>query len=491
MGRELADSLVRVTIETGDARPWRLVVERAETERTVALATLVPHLEELRPKGELVRVLSQLFAVSGARASWFGVLLKWFRRGVAIAAVQEAVESSLDTREPMLASGSSLFSEIVITLARRGRTEEACQALLGHSGQALAVAGAGEVLACCWLAIVPSEAPPEALGQLVELLCPSPKGDRAVALLLRHQIRLMSNRGRDVVLARWIRAQVTSALPAQNAVTKVVDELALGEAWARVAATALEDELIAPAVGVLASRGDDPLWMLAESAHGRGEFGSVPNPYERFVSLSYFLPAGALALDGLAKGLVPDAVAETSFPDVQICLVATTLARAGVPSSLWWWVATAASAPAQFTDEVIDASIVAFCEGGLLEPDERQAALLCAEALGRAREWEALDFARWVVRFTLAPDGDGSGLNTSIAQYLVRSVARRPDGGELLADITTHILGLPEDHAVVAPFLSRYLRGAFVDEPPPEYIERVCWDGVEPTLREIWEEALG
>jgi hypothetical protein len=159
------------------------------------------------------------------------------------------------------------------------------------------------------------------------------------------------------------------------------------------------------------------------------------------------------------------------------------------PSPLWSLVAVTSAPVDRFDDETLDAAVVDFCATTFLPDEVKEVALACAEQLGAAEGFDALDHARWLVRISLAPDG--SRITPELTLSMVRGVAGRTDGLQRMEAIALALLELPPEHPALLAFVHFLLPRAWDDGVPDRFVETVPIEAVPHTLRSAWRHACG
>ena len=259
--------------------------------------------------------------------------------------------------------------------------------------------------------------------------------------------------------ARWVRSAALAATPAHLRL------------------------LLHPVIG----RGPQALLLDAEAEWSRAR---APTARQRFIALSAYVPEASEVFEGRAREILRVLLDKVPFPDAEVAEVASALASTG-RSPLWMWLAVAASAPDQYDVETIDATVHAFCGAPPRNPAEREMALICARRLGGALPWEPLDHARWIVRLTLAPDGDASGFNRTLALAMLKAILKRTDGLDRIVAMAHAILELPPDHEALHAFIEDLLPRLWRQGPPDAFLDRVPIEHQPTEIKSAWRAAFG
>jgi len=480
---ELTEELIALTRQTQDARPWQVLWRRPAIQRSTAVLALLDEASSVRPTGELVRELCNVYPRGASLDPWLYGLMGWLDDGVATQAVIAAIQTTLLEWPPSAtrALRVSVWPDVVRRLVQLGQAEAAVEAVVRSPvASEIARDGSGQVLVDAW-ASVPREARTEqATESLVLLLHGVPDGDKAVARLFR-QVRSRKTEAEAVVRA-WV-AQALLAPSASDPVLAVVRGTPALAVWAK---TMLEGDPAARenALRRWAPSADDPL----RQAMGRGTKG--PAVVERGESarerLIHLAQAGRGSEDRMLA-VLEDALLESTFPDAGIAKVAESMAGQRNTNRVWGWVALAAGAPDTWDDETIDATVVAFCNAPPSDPRGSRIAGEAARRLGAARRWEPLDHARWLVRLSLAPPGP---LNKPLAGALLEGISQRTDGTPFLAEMFLALLELPPDHPATNWLLELLIPSGWRGERLGRVLKAVPRDAVPRQLRDAWQALL-
>jgi hypothetical protein len=481
----LVDELVALTLATSDVRPWVEVQKRPSVVRQAAMAVLLERAEELRPNQALLEQLGRTYPRGAPLAPWCAALLGWLHRATRPGPFVELLEEGL-LQWPQAAAGAnrvSVWTEVVRTLVEKGWFKDAVAAVGGPVVNAMLEEGSGGAVATLWGTLPTDRRNPKRLGSLVERMARAPNGDRAAAQVLLHVRESAAEV--DVLLKTWIRTRGAAAIDEDDALFRAVMKTEHASDWLSAALAAHAPAAVVRLLDVVITGSEDPLWLAAEAALGAG-LGAR----DRFVSLR-LLGGGRVALEPLARGLVEAAVLGARFPDPALAETARQFVEVPGSSSIWGWVAVAASAPGRWPDDVVDGTVVALCASPPTNAVERQVCLACAEALGAAAEWEPLDHARWVVRFALAPDGDHTGFPEGLVTAMIAGLIGRFDAGPHLARLVLEMLELPSDHPALVGLLTTWLPDAWTGRVPASFIEAVEARGVPAPLRAAWVRLVG
>jgi hypothetical protein len=486
----VADQIAMVTTATGDARPWRALVSRAAEERVTALRAWLPLATRTRPSHSLLRTVSALYPRTESLEPWFRALLQWFDDGYALELIRELISSALleTDQQRNLATNATIWCELILTLSRKGRPEEALEALLSPVGDSLARAGVARSLVLCWMSIPSHHRTQETLKDLIDLFVDAPDGDVACSILLRNMIREGRERPMQLLLQQWASQHPGGELREEDELYRTLIDCGHNDAWVYAVAATAETEHVRAAVEAFVDGPEDPAWLIAERAHAES---LLEQPRERFVSLAHFLPEAMPALEPVALTIASDALIEAGFPDPEMCDIASDFTELEDASPLWMWLAITAAPPGRFDDDTLDATVTAFSSEPPPEEELRVAAGRAADALGVAAAWSPSDLASWLVRLCLAPDGDDSGFNYELARRIVHAIPQRADGTECLASITNSLTSLPVDHPVMWIFLEYLLPDAWPGDVPEGYLSQVKVHVMSDEVHAAWAKALG
>jgi len=260
------------------------------------------------------------------------------------------------------------------------------------------------------------------------------------------------------------------------------------ETWVRIVVQHAPHQHLSQLLEPVISGRQVELWRLAEEKWAAAH---SPIPRDRFVGQYAFLPEGAKVLEEQALALFTELLATTSFPDAEVAEVASAFAEAPEPSQVWMWAAVAASEPDQFDEGTIDATVHAFCAAPPRRPDERQLGQAIARRLGFASTWEPMEHARWLVRLILAPDGDATRYNQSLALSMLKSLLKRADGMDRMVTMAKAIFELPPDHEALRYFIEDLLPQLWKDGPPDEFVREVDPRKQPTEIRSAWRAAFG
>jgi hypothetical protein len=486
---QVAQQIAAVTKATGDAKPWRALVSRSAEERITALKAWLPLALETRPTHSLLRTIAALYPREESPEPWFRALISWFDQGYALELIKEILSSALleADQQRALTTNTAIWCELILTLNRKGRPEEAVEALISPVADNLARAGVARALVLCWMSVPKQHQTNENLTDLVDLFVDAPDGDLACAMLLRHMIRNNHDEHKNTLLKQWAYQHPRGELRENDALLETLVDCGQINDWIYAVAATAEPEDILTAVGPFVTGPNDPAWPVAEKAIFES---SRLQPRERFVNLTNFLPDAMEALEAVALEIVDEALIEASFPDPEIAAVASDFTDLETANTLWMWLTIAASEPNRFTDQTLDASVTAFSSDPPQQKNLRLAAQRAADSLGVSATWSSGGLAGWLVRLCLAPDGDDTGFNYDIARRMVHAIPQRADGPECLANITNTLTGLPLDHPVLWIFLEYLLPEAWPGDVPESYLSLIKAHAMPDEVHAAWAKAL-
>jgi hypothetical protein len=479
----LAKTIGKVTMVTGDPRPWRALVSRSAIERAKVISVWLPDATRTRPRRALLRTIAALYPRGAPLDPWYNALLKWYRDGFAIDLIQELLGAALlDDPRPMApAVRAGCWSEICLALARRGTPDALHNAVVGPIGQSLVASGAARALVPWWFLLAPAERSADRAAALVQVLRAGADGDVAVASLIDGLSGFGQSATARSVIGRW--AEHRPEAQGDDPVLARITALGLEGVWIEALAASQGPEAMLSKLRGLSKGPDDPVWATAASAWAAASGGGAR---DRLVALQAWLPDGIIALEPVARGLVGDAVAETRFPDEALCEIATAFASEG--SSLWAFVAIASAPAERFAEETVDASVVAVTEQPPEDGIDRTTVLRCAEAIGSGRDEDTLGLARWVVRLQLSPDGDGTGFQADLAEAVVTGLATNLDR---LGPVLQALLELPPDHETLRFLLDRGLPGKLGPDQAADLAGRLDVIAVDDGIIADLQRSLG
>ncbi|MEM6929506.1 MAG: hypothetical protein AAF602_21380, partial [Myxococcota bacterium] len=455
---------------------WR----RPATQRSNAVLALLDEASTIRPGGELIRELCNVYPRGAALDPWLYGLMGWLEDGVATQAVIAAIQTTLLEWPPSATRSlrASVWPDVVRRLVQLGQAEAAVDAVVRSPvASEIARDGSGQVLVEAW-ASVPREARTEqSTESLVVLRHGVPDGDKAVARLFR-QVRQRASEAEAVVRA-WV-SQALLAPSASDPVLAVVRGTPALSVWAK---TMLAGDPAARenAMRRWAPTPDDP---LRQALGGQSGGPSVAERGESARDRLLHLSQSGRGAEDRMLAVLEDALLESTFPDAGIAKVAETMAGQRNTNRVWGWVALAAGAPDTWDDETIDATVVAFCNA---PPSDARGTRIAGEAarrLGAARRWEPLDHARWLVRLSLAPPGP---LNKPLAGAILEGISQRTDGAPFLAEMFLALLELPPDHPATNWLLELLIPSGWRGERLGRVLKAVPRDAVPRQLRDAWE----
>jgi hypothetical protein len=487
---EIAEEIALLTTATGDARPWRALVSRSTEERVLALRAWLPQASQTRPSQSLLRTVAALYPRTESAEPWFRALLGWFDDGYALELIREIISSALLEAEQQrtLSTNATIWCELILTLTRKGRPEEALEALLSPVSDTLAQAGIARSLVLCWMSIPGHHRSREALKDLIDLFVDAPDGDMACALLLRTMLREGDEHAIQILLQRWATQHPSGQLREEDELYQTLLDCGQDSAWVQAVATTTESEAIVEAIEPFTTGPEDPIWAVAEAAVAEA---FAQQPRERFINMNHFLPDAMPALEEVALGLLDEALIEIRFPDIEVCDIASEFTDLEDSNSLWMWLAIAAAPPRHFDEETLDETVTAFSSDPPLQETLRTAAGRAADALGVSADWSADELSKWLVRLCQAPNGDDSGFNYELARHIVHAIPQRADGMECLAHITNSLTRLHETHPVMWIFLEYLLPDVWPGDVPEGYLSQVKVHLMTDEVHAAWAKALG
>lgn len=487
---DVAEQIALLTTATGDARPWRALVSRSTEERIVALRAWLPHAGQTRPSHSLLRTIAALYPRTESLEPWFRALVHWFDEGYALEMIREIISSALleTDQQRNLPTNATIWCELILTLSRKGRPEEALEALLSPASDSLAQAGIARSLVLCWMSIPSHHRTQETLKDLIDLFVDAPDGDMACAMLLRNMLREGDEPSMQLLLQRWATQHPGRELRDDDELYQTLLDCDQTDAWVQAVAATTEPENIIAAIEPLTQGPDDPVWVVAEQVVAKSV---IHQPRERFINLAHFLPDAMPALESLALNILDEALIEVGFPDIEMCTIASEFTDLEDSNSMWMWLAIASAPPEHFDEETLDNTVSAFSSDPPQQEALRSAAGRAADALGVSASWSASDLASWLVRLCLAPNGDDSGFSYELARRIVHAIPQRADGTECLANITNSLTRLPVDHPVLWIFLEYLLPEVWPGDVPAGYLSQVKVHLMSDEVHAAWAKALG
>ncbi len=485
----LANEIAAVTIKTSDASLWGALGARRESERRRVFRAWLASAHRYPPDDVLLQAVGTVRPAGAQSAEWLTALLRWFSTGHAPEAAALELQRALDeeAQAPDVASRASVWLELIIGLLESGRATAAVEAVDSPAARRLAAAGAARCVAQAWLLLPAASQTEVSLRDLLRLLGDAPDADKAALLLWTELRRRQRGRLAEAVLRCWARHLGNHPPTGRDALLENLRGTDSAALWVRLAALSASPETLRPLLLPVISRGQEALLLEAEAEWRRAR---SPAPRERFVALAAYLPEAAEAFEDRAREILGTLLATVAFPDPEVAEIASLLAEVG-RSPLWMWLAVAASVPDQYDAPTIDATVHAFCGTPPRRPDEREMALVCARRLGAGRGWEPLDHARWIVRLTLAPDGDASGYNRTLALAMLKAILKRPDGLDRIVLMAHAILDLPPDHEALHLFIEDLLPRLWRNGPPEDFLDRVPVDRQPTEIKSAWRAAFG
>lgn len=474
---ELVGDLVDHTLASGDPEPWVALKRRPAVIREKAVLAMLEHTDDLVPTPELLDALDGVYPRGARLAPWCAALLTWLRKAPGPEHVLSHMATALlDWPQSSAATvRASMWTEAIRVTVSRRRYDLARRALVGSVAQWILEEGNGEALATMWASLPRAERATDELDILLVRFARHEDGDAAVAQLARH---LMANPSDvEALIEHWLSARGPKAVVHADRLRSFLWTTPHRRLWLLHAVASYGEDVV---VALLANAGpSDPAWVELEAA------ASTDRTALQRIRHMGELPKGRLALVPVARGLLPDALNDATFPDLELARVASGFLDVPGASVLWAWLAIASAPPGAYPDAMIDGTVVDFCS----EPPrdlERVLAARIAERLALASKWSALDHARWIVRFALAPDGDFTGFNHRMASQLVAALGTREDAEEHLANVVVHMLDLDPHHPALQALFFRWLPEVW-ETPPPGFLVRVQQHGVPSLLQPAWQ----
>lgn len=481
---EVATELASVTARTADPRPWRELSGRPGAEISRALTAWLSREERTTPRHDLLEAILGL----GPRGPGVELLaaeaLDWLDRGLldsrSLPLLGQLLAAATDIDAPVRAS---LWAEWLRLLHRESMLDP--EHLYAGIGTTLIDQGMGGAAVAGWLSYADLLDDPADSGPILDALVHGPGADHHVALLLWGLQALGRRAQAEQAVRGWVHRLATASNPvsSEEVLAAVRSSGSLAGAWADQAGRAATGVTLRELVRVVAPDGESPLW--ARAMHARV---AECSPRDALVAVGDLLPEG-IAVAEPALQLLGPALTDAGFPDRDITAVALRLARPDT-SSLWPLTALCASVPGQFDDPTIDATVIAFCERPPQEEAHRELARRCLHGLAHAERWKALDHARWVVRFVMAPDESPDKFAIRLAHTLLMGIAAREDAVVRMATITNALLELPPEHPALFMFLRLLLPNAWPGPMPEAFVQRVDVTGLAPSVGALLRQAL-
>lgn len=499
-GAALSD-LTAVTARTYDPRPWMLLHKRDPGERSRALLAVLPHLDLVRMTELLTRAIAAMGDPGEAAGPWCAFLVGVVRYGPDPSYALELLSALVGGRTSQFdaATRASVWQEVTVALVERHEAAIAEGEVLSAAGRRIAADGGSASMVHGFLALPPNSRTPGAQRAVIDAVARAPAADRSLALLWRGLHLEQSGFHDDespahALLRHWARIR-TSGDAKDMSRDELIETLRDTDAalvWGEIVAPLAPYDrlsaLLRPAIPSDPQRAH-AFFVDVELARAGGRKSDAKT---RLEDIALYLPEAGTALIGLARGLLTEAMPRLVFPAPRIAEVATELAELEGASPVWMWLALTSQNANSFAEETIDGTVIAFCEHPPQLEDDRLACQKLTELLGGAPGWGAWDYARFIVRLCLAPDGDDTAYGLALANQLLRSVARRPDGLMIVTQMTREFLLLEPNHPALRVFLARLLPHAWDGTPPTAYLEAVRGTANLPrdTLA-MWHEALG
>ncbi len=499
------EQMVASARASADPAPWAAIWRHPAVQRSQAVRALVDNARHVRPSPALVQELCGVYPRGATLDGWMPALLHWLEQGVATTAVAEAIQTTLlewpDAVTMRLLP--RVWPKVVRALASFTTGAQAAEALLrSPMAQAIASSGAIHVLVRGWGQLPASERTSENLDALAERLAEVPEPEQVAAIF--DEVR-SSPPVVEALVTAWVRATARRAHPRDPLLAAVRGSPAEAT-WAE-ALRSLEPGLAKEALRRWAPDPGDPLRggprPRPESRPSRaatpapappsgapapslGGAGDPGNPRELLLKLGR-QPVAKPGLEQRLLSIAEAALAQSRFPDREVASLAESLAGQSDTNRVWGWLALAAGAPGTWGDDVVDATVYAFCFEPPSDTAGRQIAVQAARSLGEARRWEPVDHARWLVRLALAPPGP---LNKKLAQALLEGIGRRTDGTPFLADMFVAILELPPDHQATSWMLELLIPSGWRGDRLRRVLRAVPRERVPHQLRDAWSALL-
>lgn len=426
------EDLVREARRSGDPGPWRELRRRPAVQRSTAVRALAAAAETIEPTPELVSELAVVYPRGATLDEWLPALLGWLQRGIATEAVVQAIQTTLlewpsPVTEPLRLE---VWPGVIRDLVRHGKGQQASDALLRSPlSAAIAKEGQGQALVDGWRQLPRSERGTPNQKALAKLLRSAPNGAELFATLKKKSTSTTAP------------ARERSAAPPEPP-----------------SAPARGRRTPAPAP----PRGADARAQLLALARRNVVTADV---------------------EGKMLAAVASAIAKTRFPDADIASVAEQMAGQAETNRAWGWLALASAAPGTWTDDVIDATLYAFCSDPPSDQLGQNVALAAARGLGQARKWDAIGHARWIVQFAIAPE---SRMNRAIVKALLEGIGKRTDGTPFLTEIVEAVLQLPPDHDAVHWLLELLIPSGWRGERLGRVLRSITADQVPRELASRW-----
>jgi hypothetical protein len=363
-----------------------------------------------------------------------------------------------------------LWTELVTWLRDVDQPEMALEAALSPVSGSIAADGSAHLVIQTLLS-VPGSRHPAIVRRIVPLLLGQKRAPINVDVALGTLYRQLSENSandpeadfaiREMIEA-WARARAAGTDDGPDPLAKALSGSNGVVAWAEAMARHMPVERLRAVVMPYAFDTAGRIWRVVEAAMPR-----VSDVQTRVARMGTLLPQAGkalepIALESLRGRWVP------RFPDRWLAETAAAFAELPDAHPLWMWIAAAASHPAQFEEDAIDSTVVAFFANPPTAKQDRDVAAVCADGIGLGAEHTALEHARWLVRLLLAPD-DGTDFGVRCATRLAQALATRPDAVPRLIDITQGLLDLEEDHPARMLWVDLLLPQAWRGGAPPAF----------------------
>ncbi|MBN2798970.1 MAG: hypothetical protein JXX28_07460 [Deltaproteobacteria bacterium] len=452
-------ALASVTARTSDPRPWRTLKGRDSDAVGLAVRawTTLPTRAPLRE--DLLIAITDAAPSGGGLERFLSEYAEWLDEHPG-SDLLEAFGELLGRVATSLETGSlaSLWVEWLSMMIERGAFDE--QLVLDGGGKALASRRAWGTLMTGWLGIA---------GELVELdlarfmfpqLASDPEAHRVVAECVTGLVRLGQEGQARHALQVWM--DVLSRHPVRNtsAVVQAVRGTPLSLTWATGAATFLRGAELRAGLNAVSTGPRDPIWRTALDARWR----DTP-PERRLGVLLDFLPDGAAALEGPARGALRDALSGAHLSLEVLGKVGATFRLVPEAAPVWSHLMMCCAGPGQLEEEVLDATALSWCESGSEDLELEARVVRC---LARGAGWEPLDYARWTVRFLMAPAVGEPPLTLVLSLELLRALAAR--GPEYLGEVMALIFELPPGHPALDLSLRQLLPRIWAGPLPQAFV---------------------
>lgn len=432
---DLIEQIVLLTDRGWDRRPWRALAAYPPSERATVVRALLRLDPPLSPPTDWLLEVGPLVADGPAADAWVDALVYWLDAHDEPDPIAVAVEQLLMAQEKTTARVWQVGT-VLERLVEAGQLDAANRLFAGPLVRSIVDAGVTNHLFGEVVGGPPSSERTHRILTPLTLPDPDEEVERRRAELVTAFLGAAKG---DEALTRWII-----------------------ESWARRPGGFLRDDPVLVEAGPEAARAARAAPVAVRSPVGPASPLAPLRASE--------VPSQDLVADGdQGVALARAAVAESEFPAPLVAAAAEEVAaRAGSPP-IWGLVAAVASPPDAWDDVTIDATVVAYCN---LHPTAESAALAreCMVRLGRAREWEPLDLARWIVRVALAPRASN---NRTLVTAILQGIRNRPDASAFLAGVLRSMFELPPEHEAVRALVEALAAAGWAGRPLGAVIEQL------------------